>query len=264
MNKAFLRLLTLTFMLLSLPACLVINGNDFSDAFRPSIQSSAMDGNYNEVEQFLKDGTDVNAADEEGDSALIIASRWGYLKIVVLLLESGANPNQLNTASESALGEAAIFNRKNDLQIVKQLVDSGADVDYVDNDGFTTLQLISYHQHHQGLEISQYLLAQGADSTILNQNGSDALMVALNWRDNRKGAFDKIMLLTEQLKDFSLLDYDGWSYMVYLCDEDAQAYDIELAKKLIALGVDMMQGEDPIETCELNDREQLAEYLKSI
>lgn len=252
--------LALTVSLLS--SCIVMSDNDFGELFRPSIQNAAMDGNMNEVKKFLQDGVDVNAVDKEGDSALIVASRWGYLDVVSLLIQEGADPNQQNIASESALGEALVFDRKKDVQLVGELIKAGADIETQDEDGYTPLHTLAYNGHHRAPSIARTLLAQGANPNSLTQGGQDALMLALDNRDDNAASEALILLLIEHISDGDLRDSDGWLYLDFLCDGSAsfQSYDLEIAKRLVSAGNTV--GEDAIEACESNEQQALTNYLK--
>ena len=48
-------------------------------------------GDLTEVEKSLANGVDVNSTDDEGYSALQAAAENGYLEVVKLLVEKGAN-----------------------------------------------------------------------------------------------------------------------------------------------------------------------------
>src|SRR5579884_790013 len=51
----------------------------------------------------LEKGADVNAADCEGDTALMYATRQGWIEVVRLLLEHGADINMKNRSKDTAL-----------------------------------------------------------------------------------------------------------------------------------------------------------------
>ena len=50
-----------------------------------------MEGDVDAVEECIADGTDLNAADCDGDTALIIAASRGLITISVTVLNDGAN-----------------------------------------------------------------------------------------------------------------------------------------------------------------------------
>ena len=55
-----------------------------------SLIEAAQKGNKKEVEKLLAQGTNVDFQDEYGDSALLSASRRGFVEIVKILLDAGA------------------------------------------------------------------------------------------------------------------------------------------------------------------------------
>jgi ankyrin repeat protein len=76
------------------------------------------------VRKMLESGTDINALDEHGQTALMNAVYWGSLELAKLLVESGADLNRTAKLNLTALYLAVINNRPN---FVRLLVDAGAD-----------------------------------------------------------------------------------------------------------------------------------------
>ncbi|MEN3979066.1 ankyrin repeat domain-containing protein [Acinetobacter sp. CWB-B33] len=64
-------------------------------------------GELAEVEKSLANGTDVNSADEEGYSALHAAAENGYLDVVKLLVEKGADVQHKTQYTALELAEMA-------------------------------------------------------------------------------------------------------------------------------------------------------------
>jgi len=67
------------------------------------LHSSAKSGEYANVEILVEKGVDVNAQDNDGDTALMTASRGGYLDVVQLLIDAGVDVNAKNDSGETAL-----------------------------------------------------------------------------------------------------------------------------------------------------------------
>jgi hypothetical protein len=86
------------------------------------------EGNIIEAEKALRNGANVNATNEKGTSALMYAAWGGYLKIVELLVEKGANINLITNGN--ALSGAAGLGY---IEIVKYLINHGANVNQVVN-----------------------------------------------------------------------------------------------------------------------------------
>ena len=101
----------------------------------------------------LSGGTDVNAVDSNGVTALIIASAEGYLEIAELLILNGAD---VNTVANAKNWEISLFD------------------DYPTG-GRTALMLASGEGH---IEIVELLISNGADLNATNSDGATALMYA--------------------------------------------------------------------------------------
>ncbi|WP_180088638.1 ankyrin repeat domain-containing protein [Acinetobacter sp. YH12219] len=80
---------------------------DDEELHLPELVYWASLGELAEVEKSLANGTDVNTADEEGYSALQAASENGYLDVVKLLVEKGANVQHKTQYTALELAEMA-------------------------------------------------------------------------------------------------------------------------------------------------------------
>jgi hypothetical protein len=77
--------------------------NAVKKAFFNLIDLAKTDEDYTALEQFLEEYKDlVNASDEEGITALMIASDNNNIKLVNFLIENGANVNRLDKEGRSA------------------------------------------------------------------------------------------------------------------------------------------------------------------
>ena len=86
----------------------------------------------------------INAKNNDGDTALILASRCIHINIVKLLLKFKANSNVKNNDGYTALTLASI-NGYTD--IVKILLKNKANIDAKTNDGYTALMFASFNEH---------------------------------------------------------------------------------------------------------------------
>lgn len=89
-------------------------------------------------------GTDVSVVDNWGYSALFIAARYGRTNIIRLLLESGADVNLKNNSGSTALVLASQYGKTCAAEI---LIAYGANIDSKDNRDFTALRFTGFHSN---------------------------------------------------------------------------------------------------------------------
>jgi hypothetical protein len=126
------------------------------------------------VQSILDKGADVNARDEDGNTALIIAVSFGGRDVVEMLLRRGADANARNKSGETALMAAASTYLYN-LTIVKMLLDRGADINARAEDGVTALMLAVRNNR---IDTVESLVARGVDVSAKDDNGDTALSSA--------------------------------------------------------------------------------------
>ncbi len=68
-----------------------VDGNSMSIAGRSPLFCSAAYGYEQVVATLIEAGTDPSPVDENGDTALIVARRYGHRKIVEMLEQAGEN-----------------------------------------------------------------------------------------------------------------------------------------------------------------------------
>jgi len=119
-----------------------------------------------------------------GDTALIIASRQGCLRMVDQLLERGADLEVKGEHEATALIIASVFQRE---EVVRLLLDRGADVEARDIFGATSL-IWSARTSVRNVVIS-LLLDKGADIEAKDETGKTPLMKASERSDPAAAAF---------------------------------------------------------------------------
>ena len=160
----------------------VIAGVVGCDTAPPIIEASKT-GDVERVASLLASGTDINAADSEGATALYWATYFGRASIVRDLLAAGADPN-IKTRRNSTPLEVAIFcfrcrsgvAVKGQKDIAMMLLEHGADVNVQSDDyGSSPLMLAAVEGH---TEIVTALLEKGANTALTNHAGQTALISA--------------------------------------------------------------------------------------
>lgn len=177
------------------------------------LYSAAETGDLGLLEEAINSGADVNAANQndDGNTALHIASRNGFLPIVNRLLQMNPSVDLPNLKSETALylaikgghvevaeellaknanAKAVWINeqlkneepllhtacQQGDPGLVKALLDKGADVNAADLFGWTLLHNAIYHGHPK---IVQMVLERGADGSAADFHGNMPLHMAI-------------------------------------------------------------------------------------
>jgi len=100
---------------------------------------------YREVENIvtivnllLRVGADVNAADNDGVTAIHWASGYGFVRIIQILIKAGANVHVTDKYGITPLHQAAISGAKEAAEV---LISAGADVNKRTKDGLTALAI---------------------------------------------------------------------------------------------------------------------------
>jgi ankyrin repeat protein len=131
-----------------------------------SIHEAIKERDIQAVKQHLATGTNVNAKDEHGGTALYSAAILGHNEIAELLIKKGADVSVKNKASFTPLHEGAYNGHK---EIVELLIIGGADVNAVKIDGMTPLDMATFGNHNKiadllrthGAKTGEELKAQG-------------------------------------------------------------------------------------------------------
>jgi len=111
-------------------------------------------GHLDVAEYLIKAGAPVNAPSRNELKAAPIqsAAAAGHVKIVDLLLKSGADPNVREQGGYTPLHAAA---QNGDLEMIRILIYGGADLDVKSQDGKTPLELASEADHTEAAKILQ-------------------------------------------------------------------------------------------------------------
>ncbi|CAG8196566.1 unnamed protein product [Penicillium salamii] len=129
-------------------------------------------GQNEDVQLLLSKGADVNAQNDLGQTALMVAASFGHEDITRTLLEYGAAINTICQTGETALTVAAIRGYE---RLVRMLVASGARVDEGKDAGKTALSQASAYGQDR---IVQFLLDSGADVDAFGWHDETALGLA--------------------------------------------------------------------------------------
>ncbi|QDL54984.1 ankyrin repeat domain-containing protein [Rhodoferax aquaticus] len=135
------------------------------------------------VDSLLRLGADIDGPTERGTTPLMWAANCGELKVVEFLLLKGADARRLNDLKMSAL-HAAIYSDRP--QCARLMVESGLEIDFKGPDGQTPLHLAA--EDVQLLPMLEYLIEAGADPFIKDDAGDLPLNIALRCQNVKAAA----------------------------------------------------------------------------
>ncbi|XP_070174105.1 transient receptor potential cation channel subfamily A member 1-like [Littorina saxatilis] len=156
------------------------NANIENDKGSTALYWAVRYGHTDTVRLLITTGrADVNVTRKLGlVSPIILACALGYLPIVKLLLEGGADPNQNIRGKERPIHHAA---REGYSEIIDYLLEKGARKNESDESGDTALLHAARHGHARCVQL---LLAKGAKHTVKNHMGEDLMSLAVDSDNN--------------------------------------------------------------------------------
>ncbi|KAE8292172.1 Ankyrin-1 [Larimichthys crocea] len=152
-----------------MPVKTVTCGADAGNSFLRASRS----GNLDKALEHIKNGIDINTANQNGLNGLHLASKEGHVKMVLELLHNGIVLETTTKKGNTALHIAALAGQE---QVVTELVNYGANVNAQSQKGFTPLYMAAQENH---LEVVKFLLENGANQSIPTEDGFTPLAVAL-------------------------------------------------------------------------------------
>jgi len=146
-----------------------ISGMSKDEYGRTPLHYAARGGKLKVVEILVKSGAQIDGQDFIGRTALHYAAERGKLKVVEILVKSGAQIDVQDRDGRTPLHYAAGGGK---LKVVEILVKSGAQLDTQDKHGKTSLH---YAAERGTLEIVEFLVKNGAQSNLPDKHGRTAL-----------------------------------------------------------------------------------------
>ena len=165
---------------------------------RTALMVAVVKNNADCVKALLVVGADVNAKNKNGWTALMLATGLGYTDCVKTLLEAGADVNEENKNGATALMTAVA---KGHTDCMKALLEAGADVNAKNKNGYTALMAAVTKNN---VDCVKVLLKAGADVNAKDKDGITTLMRAV-----LKGHTDCVKTLLKAGADVNAKFEDG-------------------------------------------------------
>lgn len=155
------------------------------------------------VNKAINSGIDIDFRNQEGRTALMVATRANAIDAARLLIESGADVNATDSIKDSPFLYAGAEGR---LEILKMTIEAGADLDSTNRYGGTALIPAAHHGH---LETVRFLLTTEIDIDHVNNLGWTALLEAVILGDGGPVYQEIVRALLEAGADPSIGDNEG-------------------------------------------------------
>ncbi|WCG84840.1 ankyrin repeat domain-containing protein [Pectobacterium sp. A5351] len=140
--------------------------NAVKSSLNQYLWDSARNGDLDILQTFIASHYNLNAADEKGYTAMILAAYHGHDTAVDALLKAGADPCLRDKRGNTAL-MGAIF--KGEIKIARQLIAAECNPDQRNNAGQTAAMFASLFQRE---ELLKTLKEKGADLQMTDANGN--------------------------------------------------------------------------------------------
>jgi uncharacterized protein len=164
---------------------LLNNGADVNAAQPDGSTALMLSAERNDVEVaglLIRAGAKVNAANEYGATALSVACGTGNLALITLLLDGHADPNAALLSGETPLMTAV---DKGDLSTARLLLDHGANVNAKETQGGQTA--LMWAAANRSPALVKLLADRGADVRARSKGGFTALLFAAQQGDVESG-----------------------------------------------------------------------------
>ncbi|MDD2230688.1 MAG: ankyrin repeat domain-containing protein [Candidatus Cloacimonetes bacterium] len=147
-------------------------------------------GDISKVEQFVKDGVDVNMKSKEDVPILVVAAEHGHLAVLRMLLDYGALPSSATEMGDTALIRAAakghediileLISRKSDINHANMYMDTALSA-AVANDQTNTVRILL--EHNADVNVYHVSGCPLLSSTVLRGNMALAKMLIAKGAD---------------------------------------------------------------------------------
>ena len=165
------------------------------------------DEHFEVIKDLVAAGIDIEAKDEDGETALFKTAYYPNLPLLRFLLKLGADINTRNSFEETML-HAAVGrigrgdNLPDSIEVIKFLIAKGLDVNATDKKGNTPLHTTCWgvYKDYSNLDVIKALIQNGADINVKNNEGRTPLDIAKHQIDISEGLMEVLNLLQGEKK----------------------------------------------------------------
>nr|WDP79879.1 transient receptor potential cation channel subfamily A member 3 [Apostichopus japonicus] len=163
---------------------------------------------FRHVKKCIEDDcSNVNRTNKQGMFPLHISAQLGYLDIVQLLLDNGADVD-IATKNEGSTS-LHVCSKFNHIEVARALILHGCNVDAIGTNGDTALHIACTHGY---LEIAKLLLDSGASVNLTNEDQQTALH-----RSSIHGSVEMMRLLISRGADILSKDCNRNTPLIFAC-----------------------------------------------
>ncbi len=216
-----------------------------------SLKESVARGDHQAARALVKSGSDVNATEPDGSTALMWAAHRTDLESVRALIAAGAHPDAANDHGVRALHLAC---EGGSGPVAEALLQAGAEVNAAQSSGVTALMLAA---RSGNADLVRLLLSHGANA---NAATPKTLQTPLMWAIS-DGHLPVVRLLLAAGANPNASSARGFTPLMY----SALHGDIELAKALLTAGAGInqpgLQGDTALPLSVVSARHEFAHFL---
>lgn len=183
--------------------------------------------NYTLVEQYIKEGENVNKANKKGQFPLWVATWNNDTQMISLLLKNGADPKQQFKTKDGKLGCVDIAAQEGELEVIQLLANAGVDLDQKSLVGHTPLRIAARNGR---TDVVAYFISKGCDINTQGNDGATPLEAAA-----AKGHLEIVQLLVEKGANINIQDKEG----DFALGEAAKHGFIDVVNYLLSKGADI-------------------------
>ena len=208
-----------------------VNIDHTNEEGKTALMIASERGHEDIVHSLLSAGANVNIQDNKGWTALMIASEHNHISIIHMLLQANANPHLKTSDGSNAV---MITINYGSYEVVELLISKGVDYKYQREDGWNAFMLACENGHTQIVEL---LLKQQLDPNVQEKDGWNAFMLACE-----NGHTQIVELLMKEQVDPNVQEKDGWNAFMLACQNGHTQIVELLLKEQVAPNVQMNGG----------------------